>query len=515
MTLQYFHCQEQQNPLPQSVLAAKASVQIMTNCMVYAIDSIPTCSRQEVDLTQNIPAGGGTTRRPTQSNASNDGALPTDTSSAATNTTSSTRSSAKIIGLESGQLSKMSIISLQEIMSGKRALKPTQHRDATSTASDNDPIDWRPPRSSSDSDASNGRSQACGPFTERFTRFIPRITIKSCDNKTGETTTDMLEESSSSDIDVSTTSITSHPSRLQPERTTDTPTAQVYIPYRPSYFTPESPISVASKLRTVTSQDDTFAPQEQSKSVPAHESTLKIAMSVFHAEPLSTARCEDAKLEPRSVMSRMTETARVVPLMPASPAPRPPMTRNKRKPLLPPPWRRLVQDVDPLLPAEEGLSSTSMLPAPTRVVSAVGSQTRPSADTDYTPPLLVTLQDVLDRNLTIRQRASTGGLAIGATHTHSKAKYRRDCLLQRLSHPSPDVAVRLSRPASTPQLKAFECRPMIPPAVSGLEVQILSHPAEDYATIRFNDELCDIREVLQDQRAVETKRIRDICESWG
>jgi hypothetical protein len=509
----------------------------MTNCLVYALDNNLTCSRQEVDLTQNLPAEGGAARRSTQSNVSNDVALSTDTSSAATNATSSTRSSAKITGLESGQLSKISIISLQEIMSGKRALKPVQNRDATSTPSDTGPIDWRPPRSPSDSESSNG-PQACGLSTERFTSsppIIPRITIRGCENKALEIKAleikaDMLEESSCSDIDVSkssrnsdrssedrngsTKSTTSQLSWLQPERTKDSPAAQVYMPYRPWYCTPESRSPVANKLHNVTSQDDTVAPNElhneQSKVGPADEATLKIAMNVFHAEPPSTVRCEDAKLEPRSVMSRMTETARVVPLMPARPPPRPPITRNKHKPL-PPPRRRLLRDVNPFLSAEEGLSLTSMLPAPTQVVSTVG----PPADTDNTPPLLVSLQDVLDRSFAIRQRASTGDLAIGATHTHSKAKYRRDCSIQRLRHPNLDVDMRLSRPASKPDLKDFGCRPTIPSAVSGLEVQGPSHPAENHATIRFNDERCDIRELLQDQRAVETKRIRDICESWN
>ena len=87
LTLQSVHCQEQQNSQPQSLLAAKASVQIMTNCLAYTLDNIPTCSQQEVDSTRNIPAESGAARRSKYSNASNDGAQSTDNSPAATNTT--------------------------------------------------------------------------------------------------------------------------------------------------------------------------------------------------------------------------------------------------------------------------------------------------------------------------------------------------------------------------------------------------------------------------------------------
>jgi hypothetical protein len=154
LTLQSIHCQEQQDSQPQSVLAAKASVQIMTNCLVYALDNT-SAPRQEAVLAQDTPAEGGALRCSTQSDALNDDAQSTDTSCAATYTTSSNRSSAKITGLESNQLLKKSVISLQAILNGERALKPIPYPDAISAPAGTGSIDWRPPFSPRDSVSSN------------------------------------------------------------------------------------------------------------------------------------------------------------------------------------------------------------------------------------------------------------------------------------------------------------------------------------------------------------------------
>jgi hypothetical protein len=116
LTLQSDHYPEQQSSQPQCVLAAKASIQIMTSSLAYALDETTAYPQHEVDFTRNVPAEGDAARQSTQSNASNDSVSPTDISSAATNTTSSNRSSAKIVGLESGQIPKMSVISLQAIV---------------------------------------------------------------------------------------------------------------------------------------------------------------------------------------------------------------------------------------------------------------------------------------------------------------------------------------------------------------------------------------------------------------
>lgn len=129
--------------------------------------------------------------------------------------------------------------------------------------------------------------------------------------------------------------------------------------------------------------------------------------------------------------------------------------------------------------------------------------------------MLVSLQDVLDRSLAIRQRASTGDLAFQTARTHSGAKCQRDCSLQRLGRPSPGIDMRLIRPASTPELNSFMSKPTIPPAVPELEAREPSFPAEDHTDLQLEDEPCDIKEVLQDMRAVESKRIRDICESFN
>jgi hypothetical protein len=483
----------------------------MTNCLVYALDNTSACSRQEVVLTQDTPAEGGAFRRSTQSDTSNDDAQSTDTSSAAAYTTSSNRSSAKITGLESNRLLKTSVISLQAIVNGKRALKPIPCPDATSAPAGTGSIDWRPPFSLRGPVSSDDK-KAHEPLTESFVKpltTIPRITIRCCDNEALETTADMHEDSSSSDTDHSksscrsdysedqpgsTTSAISQIDRLQPGHRNASLTAQVYVPYRPWYSTPESTSPVANKLQNVCNEDDTFAlhelDNEQIKAELADQAPSETATDIVLAEPPPLVSCEDVKHQSHPVVSKQTKTAHAIPLMPARPPPRPPMTRNKRKPPVPPPRRRLLRDVNPFLSAGEGSSSTSVLPAPTRVISTAGSQTRFSADTDNEPRLLVSLRDVLDRSLAIRQRASTGDLAIGTTDTHSAtsrlrpaAESHRDDLLQIPHHPSQGSDRRLSRPASTPELKTFES--------------------------------CDIRELLQDQRAVETKRIQDICESFN
>ena len=510
LTLQPIRCQEQQSSQPQSILAAKASVQIMTNCLAYALDNT-SAPRQEAVLTQDTPAEGGAFRRSTQLDASNDDAQSTYTSSAATYTTFSNRSSAKVTGLESNQLLKTSVISLQAIVNGKRALKPIPYHDATSAPAGTGPIDWRPPFSLSDSVSSND-TKAHEPLTEPVIKFpptIPRITIRNCDNEAPETTADILMDSSSSDTDHSKsscnsdrsedqygspTSTTSQIDQLQPGHSNANPTAQVYMPYRPWYCTPESSTSVTDKLQNVCNADDTIALHElenkQNTTELADISPLNTATDILLAEPPPIARCEDVKHQPRQVLPNRTETTHAVPIMPARPPPRPPMTRNKLKPPVPPPRRRLVRDVHPFLSAEEGFSSTSTPPASTQVASSIGSQGRFSPVTDNEPRLLVSLQDVLDRSLAIRRRASTGDLAIGTTHTHSAtsrlrpaAEPHRDGLLRIPYHPSQGFDRRLSRPASTPELKTFES--------------------------------CAIREALQDQRVAETKRIQDICESFN
>ena len=118
LTLQSGCSLEQQNSRSQSVLTAKASVQIMTSCLAFALDTVPRRSPHEVDLTHDMPTDGGAARRSVESNASNDGTLSTDRTAATTNTISSNRSSARIVSLESGHLSKMSVISLQAIVNG-------------------------------------------------------------------------------------------------------------------------------------------------------------------------------------------------------------------------------------------------------------------------------------------------------------------------------------------------------------------------------------------------------------
>jgi hypothetical protein len=202
--------------------------------------------------------------------------------------------------------------------------------------------------------------------------------------------------------------------------------------------------------------------------------------------------------------------------MPARPPPRPPTTLNKRKPPVPPPRRRLLRDLNPSLSAEHGFASTPKpLSVSTQDVPSVGSQKRSRAVMEYEPKMLVSLQDVLDRSLAVRQRASTGDLAFQTARTHSGAKCQRDCSLQRLGRPSPGIDMRLIRPASTPELNSFMSKPTIPPAVPELEAREPSFPAEDHTDFQLDDEPCDIKEVLQDMRAVESKRIRDICESFN
>jgi hypothetical protein len=50
----------------------------MTNCLAHALENIPTCSQDDVGLTQNMPTDGGAARRSVESNASNDGAISTE-----------------------------------------------------------------------------------------------------------------------------------------------------------------------------------------------------------------------------------------------------------------------------------------------------------------------------------------------------------------------------------------------------------------------------------------------------
>ena len=529
LSLQSGYSQEQQNSQPQSVLAAKASIQIMTSCLASALDNISACPRQNVGTTRNVPAEGGASRQSTDSNASNDSPSPTDNRSAATNTTSSSRNSAKIIGLESGQLLKTSVISLQAIVNGKRALKPVLHRNVTSTPTDTGSINWRPFSTSTDSVSSNDL-QTSERVIERFTRLlpaIPRITIRNCDNEAPDTTAGMPEELSSSDTDVSKLDCnsdlssdrhgsiaftTSQCGRLQPRHDTS-PTGKVYVPYRPWYCTSESRSSVASKLLNVCNEDHT---PEVSKTELADQASFETATHILLAELPPLVRCNGVKHESRPFLSKQTETARAVPIIPARSPPRPPTTRNKRKPLVPPPRRRLLRDMNPSLSAEQGIASTPTLRSvSTQPNPTVGFQKRSRAVMEYEPTLLVSLQDVIDRSLTTRQRASTGDLAIGTTHPYSKAKFRRDCLLQRLRHPSPGADVQLIRPASTPEMNASKSKPTIPPAVSELQVREPSHTAGNHTNVQFDDEPCDIRDVLQDMRAVEVIRIRDICESWN
>lgn len=210
--------------------------------------------------------------------------------------------------------------------------------------------------------------------------------------------------------------------------------------------------------------------------------------------------------------------------MPARPPPRPPMARNQRKPPVPPPRRRLVRDVDPSLSAKQGLSSISILPASTQVVSNIGSQTEYLEAKECQPSSLVSLQHVPDP---ISRRASTGDLAVGNTHPmpqpdpdpqpchNSKADFCRKRPRRGLQHLSPGVAIPLGRPASTPELKASASKPAIPPPLSEPDSQESSPPADNRTTVRFSDERCDIREALLDTRVLEVNRIRDICESWN
>jgi hypothetical protein len=253
---------------------------------------------------------------------------------------------------------------------------------------------------------------------------------------------------------------------------------------------------------------------------------LETATDILLAELPPLVRCNGINREPRPVVSNQTETARAVPIMPARPPPRPPTTRNQRKPPVPPPRRRqLLRDVNPLLPAQQGFSPTpTLLSVSTQAITSAGFQKRSRAVMEYEPTLLVSLQDVLDRSLAIRQRASTGDLVTQKEYTHSAtarlcrsspAKSHRDDLPRSLHHLSPNIDMRLIPPASTPELNAFKSAPTIPPGVSELEVREQSLLTENRTTIHFNDEPCDIREMLQDMRAVAVKRIRDICESWN
>jgi len=518
-----------ENSQPQSVLAAKASIQVMTNCLTYALDDIPTCSQQEGDLTQNMPAKVGAARRSTPSN---DVAQSTDASSAATNTSSSNRSSADVVGLASGQLPKTSVISLQAIVEGKRALKPISHRDATSKPADMSSVDWRPSFALDDS-VSFHEPRACKFFTARLIRpqpVIPRIAVNDYDGEVP--TADMLEESSCSDTDGSKSSgvsdrsedlhgstafTRSQFSRVQAEHNVSL-TAHEYVPYRPWYCTTDPSTPVAENFHNLINEDDTFALQEvdneRSTNGVADKAPLQITTNnILHANPPPTVPYLDIKHEHRPVLSKQTETSHAVPLMPARPPPRPPTTRNKRKPPVPPPRRRLLQDVNPSLSAKEGLLATSKLPASAQGASTVGSQTRSSADIYSAPPILVDSQDLLNRNLIIRQRASTGDLEIRTTHTHPKAKYHRDRLLQGLRQPGSGIDMRLSRPASTPELKTSEPGPRISSVVLEQGPQTSPPSADNRTAVRFDDKPCDLREALQDMRAVEAKRIRDICES--
>jgi hypothetical protein len=501
----------------------------MTNCLAHALENIPTCSQDDVGLTQNMPTDGGAARRSVESNASNDGAISTDSTAATPNTTSSNRSSARIVGLESSHLSKMSVISLQAIVNGKRALKPVPHRKATLTPADTGSIDWCPPFASTDP-LSSTDSEAFELDTEWPTRsspIIPQITIRNCDDKTPDTTAETHKESPCSDNDVSrsicisdhlrTTSTTSQVNRLRPGHDHASQTGQVYVPYRPWYCTSEPPSSVANKLQNLRNGDDTSLLQEldneQSETRLAEKATLETTMDDILAELPPLVRCNGVNHEPRPVVSNHIETARTVPTMPARPPPRPPATRSKRKPPVPPPRRRLLRDVNPSSSAKQGIPSTPALsPIPTLAVPSVGFQTRFLAVTEYEPSLLVSLQDVIDRSLAIRQRSVAGDLAMGPTHTHSKANYPRDCLLQ---HPKRGNDMRLSHSASTPELDAFKFKLTNRPPVSELQVREPSNLTENHTTTRSNDGPCNIREVLQDIRAVESKRVRDICESWN
>jgi hypothetical protein len=519
----------------------------MTSCLAFALDTVPRRSPHEVDLTHNMPTDGGAARRSVESNASNDGTLSTDSTAATTNTISSNRSSARIVSLESGHLSKMSVISLQAIVNGKRALKPVPHRKATLTPADTGSIDWCSPFASNNSVSSSNDPQAYEPDTEwpaKSSPIIPRITIKGCDEKTFETTAEMREGSSCSDTDGSRLSCNSDRSGDRPGSTTSTksqvnrphsrhsnasPTGQVYVPYRPWYLTPKSPGSVANRHQNVRNEDDTFAlrelDKEQSKAKMAEITSLDTSTDLLLAELQPLVRCNGINHEPRTIFSEQAETAHVVPIMPARPPPRPPITRNKRKPPVPPPRRRLLRDLSPSLSAQQGFSPMPTLSSvSTQAITSAGLQKRSRAVMEYEPTLLVSLQDVLDRSLAIRQRASTGDLVTQKEHTHSAtarlcrsspAESHRDDLPRSLRRLSPNIDMRLSRPASTPELNPFKSEPTNPPGVSELEVREQSLLTENQATIRFDDEPCDIKEVLQDMRAVENKRIRDICESWN
>lgn len=326
LTLQSDHYPEQQSSQPQCVLAAKASTQILTSSLAYALDETTAYPQHEVDFTRNVPAEGDAARQSTQSNASNDSPSPTDISSAATNKTSSNRSSAKIVGLESGQIPKMSVISLQAIVNGKHAVRPVLHRDVTSTPADAGPINWGPLSISTASVSSNDPQAVYERVTEQFAKpppIIPRITIMNCDNEIPDMVADMPEESACSDTDVSRSSCnsdrsndrpastTSQLERLHPRHSSASTTEQVYVPYRPWYGTSESPSPVAKKLHDVNSQDNNLALHgldgEQGGTELADDASLEAATDILFAELPPLVRCNGIRHEPRPVLSKQTE----------------------------------------------------------------------------------------------------------------------------------------------------------------------------------------------------------------
>jgi len=251
LTLPHDHRQKQDDVQSQPNLAAKASVQLMINCLAHALDSLPTSSRHEYGLNQNVPAEGGATRPSTESSVSNDGDLSTNDGSAATNTTSSTGNSVKMVDPRSYQPPKMSLISLQAIIDGKRALKSISHRDAALAPADTGSSDWRPPFATPDPDSSSDPN-ACelseAPCA-KFFPIVPRITIASCENKVhagiDRTTDDLYESCSDTDGSKSscgsnrpehrsTTRTRSQFNRPQPGRSHTSSTTHSYVPYRPN-----------------------------------------------------------------------------------------------------------------------------------------------------------------------------------------------------------------------------------------------------------------------------------------
>jgi hypothetical protein len=512
VNLESFRCsaQEQEGVRPETILAAKASVQVVTHNLSCLFESLVHSGQTINPETNGVPTAS-IARQSSASGGSSDGVTT------ATNVTLRLQNSARIISLANRRPSTADDSSGQCVRHKERMpdQPPRSSRDNHTLSSM--PADWQSPFSLPDPLAFDN-TRACTILTDpRVHPTIPKIVVNACSTADDNMHTPIemanenlpLEFSPLVSEDCSTdcskrrdSGDPAPPLNARQERKVEgevraSPGCTMYVPYRP-WYEPINKVDTRLDLHSVQETSD------RKHEIDATAKQAATASSGFNTKP---------------------QTERLNPSMPLrSPPPPPvlPIVRSRHKPRVPPRRRAYcVVGSTPLTKQEcpKRVSSHTAAPLNTRIGAHMKQDSTPGL---VKLPYLDELKRVLDGKPLPQRRASTGEFRLDADSnvlaSVGSNRISRAQSMETFSGPQAlEREKRKSRSASAPELTTPQRTVPLFPVVSELSADPPVAPVEHRNTApTSNDEGHQPAQFSESyDPSLMLTRMNHICGSWN